>query len=258
MDVVAAGEGRILAGAVRRLVVAEYEELFAACGTTAERVDLSPLAAIEARRREAAPSLDLFLGDTSFATRPPRGGRPALLPLPPARPSGATSIGSRGSSRASRPPKGAPWRRRFCVFGEGSPEVVTGLRGRGFQAASGPRRHPAGLGGLRATAMSADFSTRARDEADFRLARLLAFAGALVLAGSVAHAVRAVAAREAAQQERDRERREVEGQRARLRARERSRDGGSDPAAAGRAHRARRSAARHRGPGAAPARRGRA
>lgn len=70
--------------------------------------------------------------------------------------------------------------------------------------------------------MSADFSTRARERADFRFARLLAFAGALVLAGSVAHAVRAVAGREAARQERERERREVEGQRARLRARERS------------------------------------
>lgn len=75
--------------------------------------------------------------------------------------------------------------------------------------------------------MSADFSTRARQGADARLARLLALAGALLLAGSVAHAVRAVAAREAAQQERERERREAEGQRARLRSRERSPDGGS-------------------------------
>jgi hypothetical protein len=68
--------------------------------------------------------------------------------------------------------------------------------------------------------MSADFSTRPRDPAGSRLALLLVVAGAVLLAGSVAHAVRAVAAREAAQQERDRARREVEAETARLRARE--------------------------------------
>lgn len=75
--------------------------------------------------------------------------------------------------------------------------------------------------------MGADFRTRSPEPAGVRLARLLAFAGALVLAGSVAHAVRARAARETAEQERERERREAEGLRARLRARERSPDGGS-------------------------------
>lgn len=137
VDVVAAGEGRILAGAVRRLVVAEYEELFAACGTTADGVDLSPLAAIEAQRREAAPSLDLFLGDTSFALALREGG--ALRSFHCRR------RDQRGDlDRIARVVKsvaaaeGGPVAPPLLVFGEGSPGIVTGLRGRGFQAASGP------------------------------------------------------------------------------------------------------------------------
>lgn len=140
VDAVSVGEGRVLAGAVRRLVVAEYEDLFAACGTTAERVDLAPLAAIEARRREGtAPSLDLFLGDVAFAIalhdvgalrsfhcrRRDPGGRGDLDRL-----ARALTAVARAEAGAVAP--------RVLVFGEGSSEVVTGLQGRGFQASSGP------------------------------------------------------------------------------------------------------------------------
>lgn len=137
VDVVAAGEGRILAGAVRRSVVAEYEELFAACGTTAECVDLAPLAAIEARRRAAAPSLDLFLGDTAFALALREGGALRSFHCRRRDPRGdldriARAVKSVASAEggAVTPP--------LWVFGEGNPEIAAGLRGRGFQAASGP------------------------------------------------------------------------------------------------------------------------
>ncbi len=75
--------------------------------------------------------------------------------------------------------------------------------------------------------MSADFSTRPRPETGLRLTRLLVAAGAVLLAGSVGHAVRAAAQREAAQLERDHERREVESRRARLGTLERASGAGS-------------------------------
>jgi hypothetical protein len=138
VDAVSAGEGRVLAGAVRRLVVAEYEELFAACRTTVERVDLVPLAAIEARRREGAPlSLDLFLGDVAFATALHDGGAlrsfhcrrrdPGRGDLD--RLARALTAVARGASGAVTP--------RVVVFGEGTSEIVTGLLERGFPASSG-------------------------------------------------------------------------------------------------------------------------
>ena len=75
--------------------------------------------------------------------------------------------------------------------------------------------------------MSADFSTRSRDEAGRHLNRFLVVAGVVLLAGSAAHAVRARAAREAALQDLARERREADAQRARLRQGERARESGS-------------------------------
>lgn len=139
VDAVSAGAGRVLAGAVRRAVVAEYEELFVACGTTAERVDLVPLAAIEARRRQGtAPSLDLFLGDVAFATAFHEGGalrsfhcrRRNPGPGDLDRLARAVTTVARGVASAVTP--------RVVVFGEGSAEVVTGFLGRGFPAATGP------------------------------------------------------------------------------------------------------------------------
>ncbi len=141
VDAVAAGEGRVLAGAVRRLVVAEYEELFATCGTTAERVDLAPLAAIEARRREGTPpSLDLFLGDVAFAIALHDGGvlRSFHCRRRVPGPSDLDRLARVLAAVARR--EGGAVAPRVVVFGEGSSEVVTGLLGRGFLASSGSDR----------------------------------------------------------------------------------------------------------------------
>ena len=109
VDAVSVGAGRVLAGAVRRRVVAEYEELFAACGTTAERVDLAPLAAIEARRRQEPPRR----WTSSWVTSPSpwpyhEGGGLTLLPLPPARPGAGRPRSARASGGRRGPRRGRP------------------------------------------------------------------------------------------------------------------------------------------------------
>lgn len=68
IEVVPAGGKRMLAAAVRREVVAGYEELAASCGLALERIDLMPLAVVAARRAaQPASALDLILGDVAFA-----------------------------------------------------------------------------------------------------------------------------------------------------------------------------------------------
>jgi hypothetical protein len=69
---VALAARRTLVAALRRQVVAQYEELVAALGVTVEGVDLAHLAALTALQREARSepvSVDVVLGDdcTSFA-----------------------------------------------------------------------------------------------------------------------------------------------------------------------------------------------
>ena len=68
VDVLPAGRSRVLAAAIRREVVAAYEDLAASCGLGLERIDLMPLRAVAARRVSGPGSgLDVILGDRAFA-----------------------------------------------------------------------------------------------------------------------------------------------------------------------------------------------
>jgi hypothetical protein len=65
-----AGPGRVLAAVARRSVIAEYEELARSAGLVQDRMDLAPLAGLQALRR-AAPGTgvgaDLVLGDAAYS-----------------------------------------------------------------------------------------------------------------------------------------------------------------------------------------------
>jgi hypothetical protein len=69
VEVTPVGARRVLAAAVRRDVVLEYEELIAGAGLTLERVDLAPMAALAwlHRRREAEPRVEVVLGEAAFS-----------------------------------------------------------------------------------------------------------------------------------------------------------------------------------------------
>jgi hypothetical protein len=80
VDVLPLGGGRALAAAVRKDVVAGYEEVAAEAGLAPERVDLLPLCAVGARLRERpAASLDVTLGDTAYSLALYEGGELAAL-----------------------------------------------------------------------------------------------------------------------------------------------------------------------------------
>jgi hypothetical protein len=68
VDVLPVGGGRVLAAAVRRAVVEEYEAAATAAGFPRERVDLSPLVALAgALKRERAADVHAFLGEASLS-----------------------------------------------------------------------------------------------------------------------------------------------------------------------------------------------
>jgi hypothetical protein len=139
VDVVPAGGARFLAAAVRREVVAGYEELLAGGGVEVERVDLMPLPAVAARRREHLPSvLDLFLGDVAFAVAFHEGGELRAF---------STRFRDRGGDELTRIGRSlagaerahpAAVRPRVLVFGAGCHEVAAGLAREGFPASPGP------------------------------------------------------------------------------------------------------------------------
>lgn len=81
-DLLPLGRGRSAAAAVRRSVAAEYEALAASAGLTPERLDLTPLAALEALLRQAvgpARTVDLILGDVACCLAGYHGGRLRVL-----------------------------------------------------------------------------------------------------------------------------------------------------------------------------------
>ena len=129
----------MLAAAVRREVVAAYEELAASCGLELERIDLMPLAAVTARRAaQPASALDVILGDVAFAVCLHEQGELRVFHQrwrdPGVR---ATSIASRAPSTwppATRAGAVAP---RVLVLGEGSAGGGGGLVARGQSAQAG-------------------------------------------------------------------------------------------------------------------------
>jgi Tfp pilus assembly PilM family ATPase len=75
VDFLKLGRGRVLAAAVRRSVVQEYEQIAAGAGLAQQRVDLAPLAALAALPRQAASGVDVILGEAAFSIAVSGGGR---------------------------------------------------------------------------------------------------------------------------------------------------------------------------------------
>lgn len=78
VDVLPLGQGRFLGAAVRRRVVAEYEEAAASAGWRQDRLDLAPLAALEAlksRPPEGGAGVDVILGEAGLCLAAYAGGR---------------------------------------------------------------------------------------------------------------------------------------------------------------------------------------
>jgi Tfp pilus assembly PilM family ATPase len=69
VEVAPAGKHRVLAAAIRRDIVVEYEKLVAAAGLTLDRLDLAPMAALAwlRRRRGAEPRVEVVLGEAVFS-----------------------------------------------------------------------------------------------------------------------------------------------------------------------------------------------
>ncbi|HEY7510839.1 MAG TPA: hypothetical protein VIG50_11330 [Vicinamibacteria bacterium] len=69
IDVLPLGGRRVLAAAVRREVLRDYEDVAAAAGLCQERVDLAPLGALAALAavKAEAPTVDVVLGDAAYS-----------------------------------------------------------------------------------------------------------------------------------------------------------------------------------------------
>jgi hypothetical protein len=77
IDVLPVGGGRVVAAAVRRPIVQEYEAVTAACGLVQERLDLAPLAVLAGRLRrsgEDGTQVDVILGEAALSLAVFRGG----------------------------------------------------------------------------------------------------------------------------------------------------------------------------------------
>jgi hypothetical protein len=76
VDVLPVGGSRVVAAAVRRQVVEDYERVVAAAGLAQDRVDLAPLAALAALGRDGSgeDGVDLILGETALSLAARRGG----------------------------------------------------------------------------------------------------------------------------------------------------------------------------------------
>jgi hypothetical protein len=138
IDVVPAGRSRVLAAAVRREVVAAYEDLAASSGLALERIDLLPLGALAARRASLAPAaLDVILGDAAFAVCLHDQGEVRAFHLRWRDPGLADhSRIARAVDLVARD-HGDPSLPRVLVLGEGSREVADGLRALGRPAQAG-------------------------------------------------------------------------------------------------------------------------
>ena len=138
VDVVPAGRARVLAAAVRREVVAAYEDLAASCGLELERIDLMPLATVSARRAaRPASALDVVLGDAAFAVLLHEQGELQAFHLRFRDP------GPRDHDRIARVVEqavrdhGGAVAPRVLVFGDGGRDVADALAARGHSAQAG-------------------------------------------------------------------------------------------------------------------------
>jgi hypothetical protein len=82
VDVLPVRGGRVVAAAVRRLVVEDYEAVVAAAGLEQERLDITSLAALAGLLKDPAGDdlvLDVILGDVAFAMAAHRDGVLSVL-----------------------------------------------------------------------------------------------------------------------------------------------------------------------------------
>src|SRR6185295_13548925 len=82
VDVLPVRGGRVVAAAVRRLVVEDYEAVVAAAGLAQERFDITSLAALGGLLKDSASDelvLDVILGDVAFTMAAHRDGVLAAL-----------------------------------------------------------------------------------------------------------------------------------------------------------------------------------
>jgi hypothetical protein len=135
VDALPAGGGRLLAGAVRRPVVAEYERLVTEAGLSVERVDLWPMAAAAARQAETG--LELFLGDVAFGVADRDGGELRAFQCR-WRDRGPGDLERIGRVLAAARLQAGPVTPRIQVFGRDAEAVAAGLFARGFPCAAGP------------------------------------------------------------------------------------------------------------------------
>jgi len=138
-DTLGKAGGRVVGASVRRSVVAEYEDLAAACGLGLERVDIAPLPALALRLDEApAAAVDVFLGDVCFAVVAHALGQVLALHTR------FRTTGKHEAERITRVVESArralpgPVAPRVLVLGTASEEVANHLASVGQPASSGP------------------------------------------------------------------------------------------------------------------------
>jgi hypothetical protein len=138
IDGLEAPPGRFLAAAVRRSVVRGYEAVAAAAGFAQERVDLSPLVALQPllRRAERAfTALAVVLGDAAFSMAYFDAGRLAVFRNRRRDPGGHEYVRLR--DEILRTAALADRLRPGVAFGSDAPELVAALGGEGFEASAG-------------------------------------------------------------------------------------------------------------------------
>ena len=139
IDALPLRQGRALAGAVRRGVVAGYEQAAADAGLSPERVDLLALAAAAAGARERSDSrVEVTLGDVAFSLALFESGELVAFRTrwrDPG-PGDARRI-AREADRTARLGQGSSVSPRIRVSGPGTGEVVAALTAAGQVAEAG-------------------------------------------------------------------------------------------------------------------------
>lgn len=140
IDGVEAPPGRFLAAGVRRSVVRGYEAVAAAAGFAQERVDLSPLVALQPllRRAERAFTvLAVVLGDAAFSMAYFDAGRLAVFRNRRRDPGGAEYVRLRDEILRTAVLAGSAAAPRVVAFGSDAPELAAALGNEGYEASAG-------------------------------------------------------------------------------------------------------------------------
>ena len=152
VDGVAAGPGRFLAAAVRRLVVRGYEAVAAEAGLGQGRVDLAPLVSLSPLFAERGPIVAAHLGDAAFSVAVVRDGKIQSFRSRRRDPESNEYERLRDEFLRCGALSGIE-RPRIIVLGADAPELAAALRSEGHLAEVGGKRsgsEPASAGWLAA------------------------------------------------------------------------------------------------------------